>query len=82
MAENESRPRAVDPLWRLEYERAIGPSALIHGSERRAWNRLVDHLDLVDNYICAGVRKGSHFTKQAWKLDRYDQSRLNCSYNS
>lgn len=34
------------------FDDVVGPSALIHGSELRAWNRLVDHLDLVDNYIC------------------------------
>lgn len=51
---------------------AIGPNALIHGSERHAWNQLVDHLDLVDNYLCAGIRLGPFFTRQVRKVDRYD----------
>lgn len=54
------------------YDDAIGPSALIHGYELRAWNRLVDKLNLVDNYVCAGMRLGPHFTRQARKMDRYD----------
>lgn len=44
------------------FDDAIGPTAYIHGNERRAWNKLVGHLDLVDNYICAGQRLGPHFT--------------------
>lgn len=37
------------------YDDTIGPSAFAHGSKMRAWNRLVDKLDLVDNYLYAGV---------------------------
>lgn len=45
------------------YDDAIGPSGLIHGSKLRAWNRVVDHLDLVDNYSFSRVCLGPHFTR-------------------
>lgn len=60
----------------------IGPNTLIHGRKRWAWNRLVDHLDLVDNYLCVGIRIGPFFTWQARKKHCYDQSRLDRSYSS
>lgn len=65
-------------LW----DDAVGPSAFIHGSEAMAWNRLVDKLDMVDNYLCAGVRMDPQYTRQAKRTDRYDQSCLNRNYSS
>lgn len=64
------------------FDDAKGPSAFIHSLELRAWDSLVDTLDLVDNYICAGVREGPHFTRQARKIDKYNQSTLDRSYTS
>lgn len=29
----------------------MGPTPLIHGLKRRAWNRLLDRLDLLDNKL-------------------------------
>lgn len=64
------------------YDDAIGLSTFIHRSEAKAWNRLVFKMDLVDNYICVGIKLGPHFTRQARKIDRYDQSRLDKNYNN
>lgn len=64
------------------YDDAIGPSAFIHGLELREWNRLVDKMDMVDNYVCVGLRLGYQFTRQTRKTDRYNQSRLDRNYNS
>lgn len=63
-------------LW----DDSVGPHALIHGNDARAWNRLVDRRNLVDNFVCAGQQQGPIFTRQAKKLDRLDQSRLGRSY--
>lgn len=63
------------------FDDVVGSSAFIHGLKMRAWNRIVDKLDLVDNYLCAYVRLGPHFTRQADKADRYDQSRLDHNYS-
>lgn len=64
------------------FDDVVGPSAFIHGSELRAWDALVDNLDLVDNYLCIGVRLGPYYTRHARKTDRYDQSRLDRNYSS
>lgn len=45
-------------LW----DDAIGPCTLIHRRESRTWTKFVDKFTLVDNYLCAGERKGPHFT--------------------
>lgn len=64
------------------YDDALGPSAFIHGSELRPWDHLVDHLDLVDNFLCVGNKEGPYFTRQAKKTDHYDQLRLDRYYTS
>lgn len=65
-------------LW----DDAVGNSTLIHGTEARVWNKLVDRFNLVDNYLCAGSRFGPHYTRQAMKGERLDQSRLDHIYSS
>lgn len=65
-------------LW----DDARGTSTLIHGGERRAWNKFVDKFNLVDNYLCAGERKGPHYTRQARNNNCLDQSRLDRIYSS
>lgn len=57
-------------LW----DNAIGPSTLIHGTETRMWNKLVDQFHLVDNYLCAGSRMGPLYTRHARRAERLDQS--------
>lgn len=70
--------------WNMaeQQDDSAGPSALIHGSEARAWKRLVDQWDLHDNYHCAGHRAGPHFTRQARRDNRFDQARLDRCYSS
>jgi hypothetical protein len=41
----------------------IGLSAVVHGTESQVWKRLVDQLDLLDFYFCAGNRKGPVHTR-------------------
>lgn len=61
---------------------SFSPSPLIHGIELRAWCQLIEHLDLVDNYLCATSKLGPHCTRQAKSLIRFDQARLDRSYSS
>lgn len=58
----------------------VGTFALMHGSERRAWNRFADKLDLLDNRLIAVQKTGLHFTHQATHGDRFDQSHIDKSY--
>lgn len=61
---------------------AVGPSTICTGSERRAWKRMSNRVDLVDNYLCAGIRRGPFYTRQQHCLDRIDQSMLDRLYSS
>lgn len=61
---------------------SIGPSPLMHGSKRQAWNRLVDRFDLIDSRLTTILKIGSHYTQQAIYGPRYDQSHLDRSYSS
>lgn len=45
-------------LWPELCGDSVGHSALLRGSEARAWNRLVEKWDLVDNFFCAGNKNG------------------------
>lgn len=60
----------------------MGPTPLLHGSERRALNRLIKFFYLIDNRLIAILKSGPHFTRQATYGDRLDQSCLDRSYNS
>lgn len=42
--------------WNMteRWEDVVGPSTLTHGSEARAWSKLVDQMGLVDNCFWAG----------------------------
>lgn len=64
------------------FDDVVGASVLVHGSKLRSWDRLLDHLDLVCNYICLGNREGPYFTRQARKTGWYGQSRLDKCYNN
>lgn len=44
-------------------EDSIGPSPFLHSSKRRAWNRLVDRFDLIDNCLTTILKFGPHFTR-------------------
>lgn len=44
---------------------------MVLNSEHGAYY-FVDHMDLIDNYLCAGIRLGPYYTKQARKTDHYD----------
>lgn len=59
---------------------SIGPSPLLHGSECRKWTRLIDLGNIVDTYLCAAIRKGPNFTRQALRGSRFDQARLDMIY--
>jgi hypothetical protein len=59
---------------------SIGSSALLHGTKSRVWKRLVNHLDLLDLFLCAGICKGPVFTRQAMSGSRLDAARLDSVY--
>ncbi|KAL3701298.1 hypothetical protein R1sor_019320 [Riccia sorocarpa] len=57
-----------------------GKSALLAGSEGRAWKYLAQQVGLVDSYLCAVTRAGGSFTRYAFSGKRYDQARLDRVY--
>lgn len=63
-------------------EDLVGPSPLLHGLERRAWNHLVDRFDLLDNHLIVVIKSGPHFTRQALHGDWLDQSCIDRSYSN
>lgn len=44
-------------------EDSVGPTPLLHGLKRRAWNRLSNKFDLLDNRLVAVTKTGPHFTQ-------------------
>lgn len=61
----------------------VGNSSIFTGGKQQEWKRLIDYVDgLVDDYLCDSIRKGPFHTKQAWYLDKVDQSHLDWSYAS
>lgn len=44
-------------------EDSMGPTPLMYGSERWAWNRLSDRFDLIDNRLTTITKLGPHFTR-------------------
>ncbi|KAL3696899.1 hypothetical protein R1sor_010975 [Riccia sorocarpa] len=65
-------------LW----DNSSGKSAIIAGSEARAWKSFSQSNGLVDSYLAAASRKGGNFTRHAFYGRRYDQSRLDRFYVS
>lgn len=57
-------------------EDSVGPSPLLHGSKHRAWNCLMDKMDLLDNMLIVVLKIDSQFTLQAAHGNRLDQSRI------
>lgn len=61
---------------------SIGPSPLMHGLERRAWNRLADKLDLLDNRLIIVQKIEPRFTRHALHGECFNQSRIDRTYCS
>ncbi|KAL3683846.1 hypothetical protein R1sor_001868 [Riccia sorocarpa] len=51
-----------------------GKTALLFGSEARAWKYLAQELGLVDAYLCAVIRAGGNFTRYAFSGKMYDHA--------
>ncbi|KAL3685358.1 hypothetical protein R1sor_003380 [Riccia sorocarpa] len=56
-------------------EDSKGKSALMQGSEERAWRRMVNRMDSIDAYMATVRTKGGLFTRLAFCRQRYDQAR-------
>lgn len=63
-------------------EDSVGPTPLLHGSKRTAWNRLLDKFNLIDNHLIAVHKSGPHFTRQVKYGPKFDQSCLDRNYSS
>ncbi|KAL3698418.1 hypothetical protein R1sor_012494 [Riccia sorocarpa] len=59
-----------------------GKSALISGSEARAWRQLTQTKGLIDAYLCCAEKSGGLFTRQAFCGQRLDRARLDRFYIS
>ncbi|KAL3676909.1 hypothetical protein R1sor_026857 [Riccia sorocarpa] len=64
----------ISTTWNTEDSN--GKSALMQGSEERAWRRMVNRTDSIDAYMAAVCTKGGLFTRMAFCGQRYDQARL------
>ncbi|KAL3675001.1 hypothetical protein R1sor_024949 [Riccia sorocarpa] len=63
-------------------EDSKGKSALMQGSEERAWRKMVNRTDIIDAYMAAVRTKSGLFTRMAFCGQRYDQARLDRFYLS
>lgn len=45
------------------FDDSVGRSAHLHGTEERSWKRLVENLDLMDQYFMVVARKGPVYTR-------------------
>ncbi|KAL3681174.1 hypothetical protein R1sor_024130 [Riccia sorocarpa] len=59
---------------------SIGPTPLLKGEALCKWQEVDTTWDFLDLYHCAGVTEGPFYTRQVWRGDRLDQSRLDRIY--